>query len=72
MTDLTTIQVTQEQKAELDSLKAEGQSYKGILWELIENYNQDQTNDMAREIAEMVSSDVDATLSKRLDELRGL
>jgi len=72
MTELTTIQVTQEQKAELDSLKAEGQSYKGILWELIENYNQDQTNDMAREIAEMVSSDVDATLSKRLDELRGL
>ena len=41
MTDTTTIEITDEQKAQLDDLKASGQSYKGLLTELIEGYSKE-------------------------------
>ena len=36
MTDTTTIEITDEQKAQLDNLKAPGQSYKGVIDSLID------------------------------------
>ena len=41
MTDTTTIEITDEQKAQLDDLKATGQSYKGVIDSLIEGYQPD-------------------------------
>ena len=41
MTDTTTIEITDEQKAQLDDLKASGQSYKGLLTELREGYSKE-------------------------------
>jgi len=36
----TTINITLEAKAELDTIKALGQSYDGLIWELVEFYKE--------------------------------
>jgi len=49
MADTTTIEITDAQNDELERLKAVGQSKKGILQDLIDNYTQSrETLDEAR------------------------
>lgn len=49
MTETTTIEITQAQKAELDTLKtSEGEAYKGVLQRLIEHYNNNPEVDETR------------------------
>jgi len=71
MTDRTSISVTEDLKAELDSLKThEQQSYENLLWELIDESEVDNTkselDNPAKNSAQVVR--LEATEYKRIAE----
>jgi predicted DNA-binding protein len=61
--DTTTIEITTEQKAQLDNLKATGQAYKHIMSEIIDSYSNKES-----EAIESYSGNVRDVLN-RLDDL---
>ena len=59
MKNTTTIEITDEQKAQLDDLKASGQSYKGVIDSLIEGYSKESGS----------AIEYDGDIRERLDSL---